>query len=279
MYIGVDVGGSKTLVGVLDERGVIQESHRFPTPEIYEEFLSELEETVASFATKDFKACGVGLPATLLDRHNGIGRRFGNLPWQDVHIQADLEALLNCPVAVENDAKLACLSEAMMHKDVSGLLYVTISTGIGYAFCRDQIIDPNIGDGGGRLMLQAYNGSLQPWESFASGKAIVERYGKKASEITDEATWQRIAHDLSGGFMQLIAMTEPDLVVVGGSVGHYFERLKPYLDAELQRYATPLQTIPPLEEAARPEEAVLYGCYDYARQRFGDTLKQKAAAS
>jgi predicted NBD/HSP70 family sugar kinase len=269
MYLGVDVGGSKTLVGVLDANGVIVESKRFPTPENYQDFLSELAKVVAGFATDDFLAAGVGIPATLLDRAHGVGRRFGNLPWQDAEVRDDLAELLGCPVAIENDAKLGCLSEAMLRKDRSAVLYITISTGIGYALCRDQKIDTNIGDGGGRLLMQPYHGNLVPWESFASGHAIVERYGKKAEAITDAATWQQIAHDLCGGILELIAITEPDVIVVGGSVGTYFDRLKPHLEAELQQYKTPLLEIPPLEEAQRPEEAVLYGCYDLAQEVYG----------
>ena len=126
-----------------------------------------------------------------------------------------------------------------------------------------------VGDGGGRLLLLPYKGKLVAWESFASGKAIVERYGKKASEILDAATWQRIAHDLAGGFIELIAITEPDIIVVGGSVGSHFEKLQPHLQVELDRLKIPLLTIPPIEKAIRPEEAVLFGCYDLAKEVYG----------
>jgi glucokinase len=148
-------------------------------------------------------------------------------------------------------------------------LYVTISTGIGYAICRDRKIETIMGDGGGRLLMQPYRGKLVPWESFASGRAIVERYGKQASQIDDAATWKLIARDLAGGFLELIAMCEPDVVVVGGSVGSHFEKLQPHLQAELRQYETPLLTMPPLEKAGRPEEAVLYGCYDLAKEVYG----------
>jgi glucokinase len=268
MYVGIDVGGSKTLVGVLDEQGIIQESMKFPTPQDYHEFLQQVSETVATFQNQDFQAAGVAIPATHLDRTHGIGRAFGNLPWRDVTVKDDLEDLLHCPVALENDAKLAGLSEAMLRKDKSKVLYVTISTGIGVALTVNGKIDTNLADGGGRTMLLEHHGKLVPWESFASGKAIVERFGKRAEEITDAATWQRIAHDLTSGFLELIAMTQPDVIVVGGSVGRYFDRLKPHLEASLKRHETPLLTIPPLEEASRPEEAVLYGCYDYAKEVF-----------
>jgi len=269
MYLGIDVGGTKTLVGLIDGNGVIHHSQRFPTPKNYDDFKQQLSETVAKMSTDEFDAVAIGVPATHLDRTNGIGRHFGNLPWQDVELRDDLAELFGCPAVLENDAKLACLSEAMLRKDQSRVLYVTISTGIGYALCVNRQIDTNIGDGGGAMLLLEHRGKLVPWESFASGHAIVERFGKKAADITDDATWQRIAHDLSMGFLELIAITEPDVIVIGGSVGTYFERLQPHLQAALSRHQTPLLTIPPMEKARRPEEAVLYGCYDLISQVYG----------
>ncbi len=269
MYLGIDVGGTKTLVGALDERGVIVESQKFPTPQDFDEWAQKLSKVVASFATKSFRATSVAIPATRMDRVHGIGITFGNLNWRNVPVQETVESIVHTPVVVENDAKLACLSEAMLRKERSRVLYITISTGIGYALVVDGAIDENIGDGGGALFLASYKGELVPWESFASGKAIVERFGKQASDIYDTATWQRIARDLSVGLLELIAVCEPNVIVVGGSVGTYFERLKPHLEAALTQHKTPILSIPPLEEAKRPEEAVLYGCYDLAKERYG----------
>lgn len=269
--MGIDVGGTKTLIGVLNEHGVIQESVKIATPKKYDDFLQEVVRTVTGFATKEFRAGCVAIPATRIDRAHGIGVNYANLPWRYTPIRDDLAILLHCPMTFENDAKLGCLSEAMLRKDKQRVLYVTVSTGIGYALVVDGQIDTNIGDGGGKLLQLPFRGKLTPWESFASGSAIVARYGKRAVDITDSRTWQRIAHDLAVGLLQLIAVTEPDVIVFGGSVGHYFERLHPHLKIELAAYQVPLSTIPPMEEAVRPEEAVLYGCYDYARQKFGNT--------
>ena len=41
------------------------------------------------------------------------------------------------------------------------------------------------------------HGKLETWEHFASGKAIVRRFGKRASDINDESTWRTIAHDFA----------------------------------------------------------------------------------
>ncbi len=270
MYLGVDVGGSKTLAAVLDDNGTIVESSKIATPQNYDSFLEEIAKFLDGFSNHDFRAAGVGIPATHLDRANGIGISFGNLTWKNVPVQADIEKIAHCPVVVENDAKLASLSEAMLLKQYSKVLYVTISTGIGYGLTVNQHIDSNIGDGGGALLLTEYKGKLVPWESFASGRAIYERYGKKAADITDPTVWRRIAHDLSRGFNELIAITEPDVIVVGGGVGTYFERLAAPLEAELQAFSNPLVKIPPFVKAQRPEEAVVYGCYDLAKATYGN---------
>lgn len=267
MYLGVDIGGTKTLVAVLDDHGVIKEQAKFPTPQVYEDFLQQLEQTLDGFKAKDFRAGGLGMPVTVFDRQSGKATNFGNLPWTDVFPQYDIERIVDCPIVAENDAKLAGLSEAMLLKDqYSKVLYVTVSTGIGIAVINDQKIDTNIGDGGGAAMLIEHRGKLMPWEHFASGHAIVERYGKKAMDITDENTWKAISRDLAKGLIELIALAEPEVIVIGGSVGSYFDRFSNQLAAALQSYHLPLITLPELRAAQRPEEAVVYGCYDYAKQ-------------
>ncbi len=268
MFLGIDVGGTKTIAAVLEDNGVITESQRFPTPQNYQQFINKLATIVALFSTKDFKATGIGIPATRINRKDGIAMSFANLDWHDEPIQIDIERLVGSPVAIENDAKLAGLSESMLRKPMR-LLYLTVSTGIGYSLIVNRKIDPNIGDSGGRLLLFEHGGKLVPWERFASGKAIVEIFGKQAKEIEDPETWDKIARNIMQGLIELIAVTEPDLVVVGGSVGGYLDRFIKPLTKYLKGLETPLLKMPKVEAAKRPEEAVVYGCYDYAKEVFG----------
>jgi predicted NBD/HSP70 family sugar kinase len=279
MYAGIDVGGTKTLVAALDDNGVITEQVKFPTPPDYLEFLRELKTTLATLKTKDFQAGAIGIPATVLSREDGVGVSFGNLPWRNVHVQADVEELLHCPTVVENDAKLAGLSEAMLVKDTyKKVLYVTVSTGIGIALIVNQTIDTSFGDGGGKGILLEHNGKLTSWESFASGKAIYEHYGKPAREITDGRAWHTIAQRIAQGLIELIALTEPELIIIGGSIGTYFENYRQPLIAALKQYEVPLISIPDIIGAQRAETAVIYGCYDLARASFSPaTPKSKRA--
>lgn len=266
MYLAVDIGGTKTLVAVFDNDGNIIEQQKFSTPQAYEDFKIELTKTVAGLSTKDFERIGLAAPGKL-DRQRGIGIAFGNLAWKNTPLVTDIENLFHCPVNMENDAKLAGLSEAkLVNEDFKKVLYITISTGIGYALVNDGFIDVNIGDGGGNTMFIEYKGKSVRWESFASGKAIVERYGKRASEIDDPRIWKRISHDLSLGMIELISVTEPEVIIIGGGVGAHFKKYEEYLISALKRYETPLQPIPPILQARHPEEAVIYGCYEFAKQ-------------
>ncbi len=270
MYVGIDIGGTKVLVVALNQHGEIVERFKFPTPKKYEDFLSQLRIALRGFKHQEFKAGAVAVPG-VLDRKHGIVTSFGNLPWKNVPVQRDMEAICGCLMAIDNDAKLGGLSESMLLKgQYSKVLYVTVSTGIGIALIVDNKIDDNIFDGGGRTILLEHQGKMVPWESFASGRAIVERYGKRASDINDKATWTKITRDLSLGIIELIAVAQPDVIIIGGGVGTYFDRYGDLLDKSLQKYHLPLATIPPIMGAQRAEDAVAYGCYDLARQVFGN---------
>lgn len=268
MYLGIDVGGTKTLLASLDDNGVIIENQKFPTPQDYNQFLSDLRINLDQLNNKEFRAVGVGLPG-YIERSEGVARSFGNLAWSAAPIQADIEKIVGSPVAIENDAKMAGLSESMLKPDYKRLLYVTISTGVGYSLIVDHIIDPNLGDGGGNTIMLEHNGAIVSWESFASGKAIVTTYGKMAKDITDEPTLDAIARNISLGLIELVAITEPEIVVIGGSVGQYADRFIEPLTQYMKKMETPLLPMPKIEPAVRPEEAVIYGCYDYAKQVFG----------
>ena len=277
MYLAIDIGGTKTLIACFTQAGKVVEQHRFLTPTDYRQFVRELAKVVADLATKEFKGCCVALPGKI-DRDHGIGIACGNLPWHHVPIARDVERIVQCPVFVENDANLAGLSEAIaVEKTHDRVLYVTISTGIGTGVIIDQQIDPDFEDTeGGRIILE-HRGRRQMWERFASGSAIVRRFGKRAEDIHDTKSWKVIAHDLSLGMVDLVAIIQPDVIICGGGVGAYFDRFGAYLQDEMKRYDTPLTPMPPVQVAQHPNDAVIYGCYHFAKKNH-DRTHSKAEA-
>lgn len=267
MYAGIDVGGTKTLVAVFNGQGKLLESLKFATPSTYPEFTTELAKTVAKLSTKKFTAAATAIPGKV-DRRRGVGIAFGNLPWTDIPIEADVEKILNCPSYIENDANLAGLSEALAVKaKYHKVLYITVSTGIGGVLVINGVIDPNTQDAEIGHILLEHRGKLVRWQEFASGKAIVARFGKRASEIEDPAAWYVIARNIAIGLIDLLAVYTPDAVIIGGGVGTHFKKFEDRLLEELKIYENPMVSVPPIMGAANAEEAVIYGCYELIQQR------------
>ncbi|MHB1865146.1 MAG: ROK family protein [Candidatus Saccharimonadales bacterium] len=268
MYICIDVGGTKTLVAAIDDNGNVVEQDKIATPENYQQFLDEVRKIIASLSYQDFVLGAVGIPDVAIDRVNGTASQFGNLPWSNVSIADDIKKITNCPIYIENDAKLAGLSEAVLvGNQFSKIVYITVSTGIGIAAVENLKIDTTAGDAGGCILPVFHDGSYQTWESFAGGKAIVEKYGKMAKDIDDEDTWRSISKNLAEGLINYIAIFQPEAVIIGGSVGRYFDRFSGYLKEYLDNFKLPFIDIPVLLGATRPDEAVIFGCYALVKQK------------
>ena len=267
MYLAIDIGGTKTLVAAFTNEGEVRNKVKFPTPQNYDEFIIELEKSVKELGVDDFKSACIASPG-LIDRDEGVGLAYGNLKWKNVPLGPDLERIANCPVIVENDAKLAGLSETKLIKDeFRNVLYITVSTGIGAGVITDGHINPSfINTEAGKILLE-HDGKLQTWESFASGKAIKAKYNMLASEINDPEIWKVISRNIAVGLIDVIAIIQPDVIIIGGGVGTHFRKFRSPLMSALRKYETPLVPIPPLRQAERSEEAVIYGCYHLAHDK------------
>lgn len=263
------MGGTKTLLAVFSPEGQILKQAKLATPKKYNEFLSELKNALPEFEEYHFTAGCCALPGRI-DRKNGVGVRLGNLAWQNVPIKDDLESILgSIRVFIENDAKLAGLSEALNHKEYKKVVYLTISTGIGIGIIINGKIDPDLADSEVGNMLLEHNGKLQKWEDFASGRAFKERYGKLASETENPKIWSEYVDSLVVGFDATLAAFQPEIVIVGGGVGAHFDKFGSLLIDRLKKLTNKMVPIPPIVQAKRPEEAVIYGCYDFIRQSLG----------
>jgi predicted NBD/HSP70 family sugar kinase len=266
MFAAVDIGGTKTLVAVFDAHGKIVEQIRFPTPKDYKEFKMELAKVVDKLSTQGFKYGCVGIRGNI-DRAKGLSLYDDILIWGEVKIRDDCVKIFGCPFLLENDSKLAGLSEAVLMKaEFSKVLYLTISTGIGSAFVLNGKLDQNTIDSEVGKSLFEHEGLIEQWEDFASGKAIVAKYHKRASDIEDPIVWEAISKNIALGLVNVIAAFTPQIVVFGGGVGTHFSKFKQPLKQALITLKPREISLPALRRAQRPEEAVLYGCYELVRQ-------------
>ncbi len=269
MYLAIDIGGTKTLFASFSADGKLLKKHKFPTPEEYDAFITEFERQFTSiFPDEDFRGAAIAIPGRL-DRKHGIALAFGNRPWENVPMAADFEKLIHCPTLIENDARTAGLSEALNVKDeFKKVLYVTVSTGIGAGLIINGKIDPETADNEVGQILLEFQGRLTRWEDFASGKAFYEKYGKRVSDITDPHAWYYIARNIAIGLTTLVATYTPEVIILGGGVGANLEKFHDRLVEAMKIYENPMFTVPPIRKAKNAEEAVIYGCYELARQRW-----------
>lgn len=269
MYLGIDVGGTKTLLAVLDDNGVITEQVKFPTAQDYDQFIREVGEQIAKLNTKEFTAAAAGIPG-LLNRQSGVVEALGNLPWRNKPIRDDLTQLVHCPVTIENDAKAAALAEAQVILDTyHRVLYLTIGTGIGGGFVVNGVLEANLLDTEIGKMIFPHDGKLLEWEAFASGNAISETYHKHATDIDDPAIWQAIAENLGLGVIAASAAFQPEAIIFGGGVGAHFEKFAAPLQAFLDAHLHPVIRKPQLLHDHHAELSVIYGCYELARHAHG----------
>ncbi len=265
MYLTIDIGGTKTLLARMKKNGQVEESFKFPTPPTYKEFIAQLEESIAKITTSKFTLVCVAAPGKI-DRNEGVVLAFGNLDWKNIPLRADIKKMTGCDVLIENDAKLAALSEArLLDPPQEKVVYLTVSTGIGSGTVINNVLDPDLEDAEVGHMLFEKDGKLVTWQSFASGKAIVRRFGKLASEIDDPEIWKIVSYDLAMGIMDISANIQPDIIIIGGGVGSHFKKYGKYLREELKKYQSPMVPAPKVVGAKRPEEAVVYGCYELIR--------------
>lgn len=264
MLVTVDTGGTKTLVTSFEHDGTRGELIKFATPEHVADYVTLLRETLRThYDTRPVEAIVIALPGIV---KGGVAVWCNNLHWKDFDAQSAFDGVLGAaPVYIENDANLAGLAETRALDPLpTSSLYVTISTGIGTGIITNGQIDPGLRYSEGGRSLVEFDGMVREWESFASGKAIFTAYGQYARDITSERSWQQIADRISRGFLAIIPFVQPDVIIIGGSIGTYFERYGAQLEALLQEKLPTHIPCPRVVAASHPEEAVIYGCYYYA---------------
>jgi len=133
--IGVDIGGTKVLGGIVDEAGNILTTHREDTPKAGGRALTETIIGVIQELLSQHEAASVGISAagfvssdrqTMLATPNIAG-------WNGVNLKAEISREINLPVVIENDANAAAWGEAVYGagRGESELMMVTVGTGIG----------------------------------------------------------------------------------------------------------------------------------------------------
>jgi glucokinase len=202
--VGVDLGGTKVLVGVVGEnRQVLYEDREASAGQTGDELLNTLEREVrkALEAHPDVVAVGLGIPCTI-DREKGIAISAVNLPIRNLPVRDEMHARLGVPVFLDNDANVAALAEHRfgVAKGTRDVVMLTVGTGIGggviingelYRGATGAASEP------GHMVIDLDGPPCQGncpnhgcLETFASGTALA-RDGRAAAELEPESVLGR----------------------------------------------------------------------------------------
>jgi glucokinase len=244
--IGVDLGGTKILAGVVTREGDVVRRHERATPTDSEDALvRELEIAIAEVMGDDVGAIGLGVPGPL-DLPNGRTYDMVNLPFHDFPLRDHMAERFGCPVGLDNDANAAAIAEWRVGagRGVDDLIMLTLGTGLGggvisggkpfrgargggvelghVAVVHDGI--PCQGGCSGRGHLEPYVTGLAATKraQAAFGPAAdAHRLVRLANEGDDQAKeiLADIGRHLGSAMGSFANVFEPALLVVGGGFG------------------------------------------------------------
>jgi glucokinase len=133
--IGIDVGGTKVLGGVVDETGKILATARKDTPRQGGKALTQTIADTALELMAQFEVTSIGVSAAGFvssDRKTMLATP-NIADWNGVNLDAELTALIGLPVVIENDANAAAWGEAKFGagRNQNHMMMLTVGTGIG----------------------------------------------------------------------------------------------------------------------------------------------------
>jgi glucokinase len=256
--IGIDIGGTKA-AGVRVEDDAV--AARISGSVHQGDLVANVAKTVEELWTDDVGAVGVGL-AGLVRFPDGVFAWGPHLEGNEVPVKAVLEDQLQVPVVVDNDANMSAFGELRSGAGVGfkDFLMVTLGTGIGGGIViggeiyRGESFAGEFGHmvvDGGWLLCDC--GKRGCWETVASGPALVRlarevitlnpdgslasRLGEgtisgdavtAAADAGDEVARGLVAQvgaEFGRGLGSLVAIFDPELIVVGGGLGSVGESL------------------------------------------------------
>ena len=253
MRLGVDLGGTKIEIIAIDDQGVERLRDRVNTP--HGDYFSTLRAIVDLVQKTEAHlgqngSLGIGTPGTL-SKVTGLLKNSNSVQLNGKPIVQDLEALLNRPVKICNDANCFALSEATDGAAMGAAVVfgVIIGTGVGGGVVvNGQVLTgPNgiAGEWGHNPLpwtvederpgLDCYCGRKGCIETFLSGPGMMKLHqrdtGKilspeeivsraKSGEVDCNLSLERYENRLARSLAHVINIVDPDVIVLGGGMSN-----------------------------------------------------------
>lgn len=215
MYrIGIDLGGTNIVAGVVDEtHRIIAKGHvKTQSSRDADKIVEDIKEAIriavnyAGASWDDIESIGVGTPGSV-DRKSGVIEYANNLKFDRVPIRDMIQGEFNKPVYLENDANCAALGEAIAGagNGVDEFVFVTLGTGIGAGIVVNGELVHGCNDAAGEVGHTVIKfdgerctcGRRGCWESYASATALIRQTREAMCKDYDSMMWDMVDYDLN----------------------------------------------------------------------------------
>ena len=211
--IGIDLGGTNIVAGVVNEENVIiakaECKTNLPRPykAIFEDMAALSKKAVenAGLTMDDVKYVGVGCPGTC-NVFTGLVEYSCNLDFKEVPLQEELSAMVGKPVYIENDANAAALGEAVAGaaKGAKNALCITLGTGVGGGIIDSGKVFKGFNSAAGELGHIVIEVDGRPcscgrngcWEAYSSATGLIKTTQEKMAECEKNGR-KTILHELA----------------------------------------------------------------------------------
>lgn len=131
--IGVDIGGTNLLVGIVENGKVLERIHQpIVAKGNFEAVVKQTCDVIKTLAGESIDTVGISVAGSV-DANNGIVLRAQNLNWDNVPLASSVSSILQCSVIIENDVSSAAWGEFKYGAGIksNSMFAVWIGTGIG----------------------------------------------------------------------------------------------------------------------------------------------------
>lgn len=296
--IGIDIGGTKTVVAAVDFGGHIhaRRTHATDSARGFTTCLAEMREAIRQVLLETgwpagaLGGIGIGCTGPVNPRRGTIHNPFTLPGWDGADIVTPLREAFATRVRLENDADAAAVGEYLFGAgaQASPMVMITLGTGVGGAMLVNGEIyrgvngeHPELGhvpvrpDGP-----ECYCGRRGCWESLAAGPAIAAA-GKPFGFADSRAVFvaasldsnaaavvQRAVDATASATWTLIHTCLPQRIVLGGGIGEeHFDRFAAAMREQIQRATQVPRTSIEVVKAARGNAAGVLGAAGLALVR------------
>ncbi len=226
VVLGVDIGGTNSLIGLVDEQGNILYESNLSTKSIadVEDFFQKLKVELQS-APSEYKIIGAGIGAPNANYYTATIDDAPNLPWgKQIPFGEIFAKHFDCPLVLTNDANAAAMGEKRFGgaKNMTDFIVITLGTGLGSGIMvNDKLVYGHSGMAGeighvvvnpkGRYCACGRRGCL---ETYLSATGIIRTVYKLLADYTEPSFLRDVSYNKLTAKMITEAAQQGDFIAI-----------------------------------------------------------------